>query len=85
MFDHSPSVPASAAVKLYSITTVVRAHRHSHTYPLIAMLHKKGGRGKQLWTPDRHCGCYIWTLKNRPLIHHYLLAFRKLWSMALKI
>lgn len=43
MFDHSPSAAASAAVKLYSITTVVRAHRHNHTHPLIAMLHKKKG------------------------------------------
>lgn len=55
MFDHSPSTAASAAVKLHSNTTVVRAHIHTHTHPLIGMLHeKRGGERKQLWTLDRH-------------------------------
>lgn len=52
MSDHSPSAAASAAVKLYSITTVVRAHIHTHTHPLIAMLNKKKKGGER----ENSCG-----------------------------
>lgn len=56
MFDHSPSTAASAAVKLHSTTTVVRAHIHTHTHPLIGMLHKKGGER------ENSCGHQIDTI-----------------------
>lgn len=41
MSDHSPSVVASVAVPLLLSELL---HTHTHTHPLIAMLHEKKAR-----------------------------------------